>query len=588
MAGLIILAAVFYRERAAYLDLGYHVVTYLLTHDFFVQNQRFGSALTQAVPLLAIRLGAPLWTVLVAYSVTFPLLAVGVFCLAAYGLRTERAALAVPLLATLLVSHLFFWAQSELQQALLWLVGWWALLSTTARVGVNGRSAVLAALVPVLVYFHPLLLIPLLFVWGYDWLLRPHRRRQWLNYLVPAGAVLLHRHRTHTLDATSYDAQRMELGALIERLPHLWSLPSFRHLGHLLYTELWPLLGVLGVLTVFYLRQPLRSGAWLRLGWVLGFVAGFAALVIVAYPNWGEETYLSNLLQPLALFVVVPLTAEVLPAAGLRARRAALGLGIFFVGRLLTIWFAREPFVAYRLWLEHLIAYTRQLPERKIVLHQANVDPWHRRAPSWASSYESLLLSALSGPTAAQEVMVTDRPNEYAWGFAQDSLMLLCWNAVPLRELPAPYFQLPPTPTRLLTTAPPADTLALRALVRGAAGQVRLRATATMPDHVAPGEEFALPVEVVASAAHPVPSGGLDGPHPTLLSYRFWRDDWPQVLITALTTPLEVDVVAPWTQLLQIRAPREPGDYLLELRLVSRDFADWPVSNQQRYPVRVR
>jgi hypothetical protein len=587
LAALTALASYYYLERVAYLDLAYHVFTYLRTGELFIQNQRFGSALTQAVPLLALKAGLPLDAVLWFYSVTFPLLAIGVFALSTYWLRNDRAALAVPLLGTLLVSYLFFWAQSELQQALLWLLLYWAILGATPHVGLNKRSALLAALVPVLTYFHPLLLIAFGFVWGYDWLLRPQRRIQWLNYGLLLGAVLLYRWRVKHVASGSYDAQRMNVDALRQQLPDLFSLPGVNHFLQLLGGELILVPIGLLLLTGFYCwKARRRPEVLLRLAWVMAFCIGYSILVCLAYPNGGEHTYLSNLYQLLALFLILPFTTEVVPEAGLGTQVGAWAMGAFFGVRLTAIVVASAPFVAYLQRVERLITYVRQFPESRFLAAEANWDAQHLTAPSWASSYETLLLSARHGADSARVIAYVENPDALGWGLRNDSTMLLRHETPPLREMPTRYVRLRPGPTRLLTTPAPTDTAVLHQLIREAGPQIQLAVLSPPTAPVEAGTALVLPVQLKTPSDVLIPAG-FQGSYSTAITYRFWRGDWPQLRLTAPLIPLEVDVTGTWQQPVAVQLPLIRGVYELEMQLVSRGWGAWPIQTR-RIPIQVR
>jgi len=122
----------FYLERAASGDLSYHVFMYLKNNTLFVQNQRFVAVVTQWPTLMAIRLHWPMDVVLRLYSLIFVVYYTAVVLITAYWFRNEQVALATCLLFVLLASRTFYWAQSEMPQALAALLLFYAGISRQA------------------------------------------------------------------------------------------------------------------------------------------------------------------------------------------------------------------------------------------------------------------------------------------------------------------------------------------------------------------------------------------------------------------------------------------------------------------------
>ena len=68
---LLILAVYFFRERTLFVDIAYQTCLMIQSGTFAWQVDRYGAALVQALPLLAIKCNLPLFMVLMAYSVSF-------------------------------------------------------------------------------------------------------------------------------------------------------------------------------------------------------------------------------------------------------------------------------------------------------------------------------------------------------------------------------------------------------------------------------------------------------------------------------------------------------------------------------------
>lgn len=590
MLVLLVLSWHFYQERSAYYDLAYHLFKYFHTNELFVQNRRFAVAVTQYPTLLSIRAGWSLEAVLRTYSVVFVLYYLLVYAVSAYWFKNEHAALLVPLLFVLIASRTFYWAQSELPQGLALLLLFYAGVSRQAPLQRSWSTVALLALVPAFIFCHPLIVFPFLFLWAYDWLLN-RRQRDWLYYGVLVLGLAVYQYRQATIPPDNYEAQQMTLVPnLIQYFPHYMSLESWPAFWHLCATSFIALPVLLVISTVFFVRQ---QSAWglARLLLVWAFVAGYTFVVIVSRPGYTEATYRENQFLPLGIFIAVPLVMELLPALertfGRRGPQlAALVLALVLAGRLLSLWRIHQPYTAYNQWLKHVMHYTSRFPERRMLMHEPNVDPYRMRAgwAYWASPCETLLLSSLPSPDSAQTVLITSDLAARAGEGQQPGRYLGPFENVPSTELPGAYFRLPVLSTyRVLNTAPPvADTVALAGYV-AAHGGVRLSLAAPLR-RLRHGHAEAAEVRIeVPAAAQPLHSG-TQGPHTTWLYARFKGEgDWPAPGSEEVNVPLEVDVYHPWTQALPINCPSTPGRYELVLGLKSKNGRDWPV--QTRIPV---
>lgn len=579
----------FYLERVAYYDLAFHLFTFIHAKSLFIQNRRFVAAVTQLPTLLALRLHWPLWAVMRLYSVVFVLYYLAVYVGSARWLRNEQAALLMPLALVLLGARTFYWAQSELPQALAALVFYYAGVSRQAPVQLRPSSLALAALVPVVIFGHPLAVFPFFFLWAYDWLLN-QRWRDWGYYGLLALGLGTYQLRTALIPPGSYEANNMTFGpSLAKYFPHYFSLPSFTEFWHLCATNFLALPVLLVLLSAYYLRQRTwLAAAKLLLVW--GFALGYAIVVNVSKPDFIEATYLENLYLPLAFFVAAPLALELLPALEQRAGRrgpvlAAGLLAVLLLARVGYTYYLHTPYTAYQQWLARVLAYTRQFPEQRFVLDDQNADPSRLREgrPWWASAYETALLSARYHPDSAQSVYIT-QPARVAAAGQTAGHFVAEFDNMDLWDLNGPYFRFTnrSAPYRALTTPPPADTAALRGYLL-AHQQTQLRLV-DLPRALKAGRGRVARIAIsVPPSARPL-HAGLAGGHPTLLRSRFLDGDWP-VAETTAEVPLEVDVYQDWQQDLALRCPPKPGTYTLEISLLSQGYRDWPV--RLRLPVTV-
>ncbi|MBC6700564.1 hypothetical protein [Hymenobacter sp. BT190] len=585
MLVLLVFAWQLYMERVAYSDLAYHLFYYLKDNILFIQNQRFVALVTQLPTLLAVKAGLPLDVVLHLYSLLFVLFYTAVLLACAYWFKNEHVALVVALQYLLLASHTFYWAQSEFPQALAVLLLFYGGVARQTPLPWRFSTLALAALIPVFILGHPLTFLPFLFIWAYDWLLNK-RFRDWPYYGMLALAVAVYGVRVYLSAANPYEANRINLVPnLVAYFPHYLSLESFNNFWHLCSRNFLALPVLLALLTGFYTWQR-NTFAWLRLGLVWAAVLGYAFLINVAYPDPLDPAYIENMYLPLTLFVAVPFALELLPALEAqwqgRGRVVAMVLvAVVLVVRLGVIWQCRVPYVAYQHWMQRLLTYTHALPERKFIINPDNVDPHHLRAgwPSWALPGETMLRSARYSPDSAQTIRAEQEAVSLLLELdARPATMFGPSEYYNQAELPRNYYRFPLTRYRLLNTAPPADASALQAYI-AARPQIRLELP-ERPQPLRANKQHAIEVKIsVPDQLQPLHSGLLT-PHPTLVRAAFYSGpNWP-IAATFVESPLEVDVWQPWTQTIALRTPAEPGTYMFEVRLISKDFQEWPVRVQ--------
>lgn len=591
MLVLLVLAWHFYLERAAYYDLAYHVFTYVRRPELFIQNRRFVAAITQLPPIWAVRAGWSISHILRLYSVAFVAYYLAVYLLSAKWFKNEQVAVVVPLLFVLLASRTFYWAQSEFPQTLAALLLFYAGVARQAPLQRRVSTLALAALVPVIIFGHPLAIFPFLFVWSYDWLLN-HRWRDWAYYGLLLLGLGTYQYRSSLIPPGSYEANSNTFDLNLHQFfPHYLALDSFTEFWHLCRTNFVALPILLMVLTVFYLWR--RSWPALgRLVLVWSFVAGYAFVVNVSKPGYTEGTYLENLFLPLGIFVAVPFALELLPALeGSFGRRgpglATALLGLVLVLRLGVLYRAHEPYTAYQQWLGRLLTYTKQFPERGFLIDDVNADPMRLRAgwPWWASSYETLLLSTRPSPDSAQAIYITNELPRFAEVGKTPGMFLSPFDNLPSRDLNASYFRLANAklPYRVLNMPPPADTAALGPYI-AARRDTRIELV-DLPKALKANRWRTARIRIsVPAGGQPLHSGTRTG-HPTMLRSRFYdATNWPDP-IAPIEVPLEVDVWHPWQQDIPLNCPVKPGKYVLEISLFSKDYHDWPV--RLRLPVEV-
>ena len=118
MLVLIFFSVYFYQERMLHTDNAYGVLTLINTENFIIPHYRYPLVFTQFLPIVAVKLGASLKMVIIAYSAGFYLLYYACFLLAMFAYKNIKVSLLI-LLSLLVTTSEIFFLQTEIAHGLI-------------------------------------------------------------------------------------------------------------------------------------------------------------------------------------------------------------------------------------------------------------------------------------------------------------------------------------------------------------------------------------------------------------------------------------------------------------------------------------
>lgn len=433
------LAAVFYLERTVFADIAFHTVMILKEKTFFVQNQRFVAAFTQAFPLAAQGLHLPFKGVLMAYSVGFVVYYGLIFVACTVWLRQWKMGLVMLLVSTLMVTDTFYWIQSELPQGLALLVLAFAMmLRYRTPEGFGGwQLGLLFALWFTIAFAHPMLAFPAFFILIFFWRKSPSRTAVHPKLVVASGVfvLLILLLKNKVLGPSTYDSEAMGRVENLKKLfPDYFNLVSNRNFLRWCLTDFYLLPISFLAIEIFYFWQK----KWNKLLLFNVFFFGYLLLVNISIPNGYHRFYLENLYLPLSLFVAVPLVFDVLPRFGENGEWPKWGFAVLAVClavRLFNIGLAHRPWTARLDWERN---FMRENPG-KLLLPESKV-PMDKLLLSWGSSFEFMLLSSLDNPSGTRMIAIEEDPNRHAHALNRPRTVITEWYLWDYDELPHRYF----------------------------------------------------------------------------------------------------------------------------------------------------
>lgn len=444
---LIALSVVLAQERVLFVDSAAQLFEMIQRGTFVIYDHRYTMAVTQLLPLLGIKLGLPLPVLVVLYSAAAPLLGYLAFLLLAYKVKDVPLALLL-LLPMFCLCHTFFHAISETFSLMIYATLLLALLRHSPHSILHTSLLVLAVLA--CVFMHPIGLFFVVFLLGFR-LVEVGGRKPELHGILVAAATLVVAAAVKVCLPSGHDAGYIPYWAdVVGCLRHPGEIPVVRCLLHgtaSLY--LVPL-----ILYAVGLMCHIRHRQWLRLAWGVVFNVGFILLTAIVYRTDTSPVCVERAWLPLIFFAGVPVVSG---EWKMNNEKCIVWSGILFILLLLSYGRIAHISHSYRARLDDLqkmVDRGRSEGHCKLVTPAADFsERWE--VQSWATAFETLILSSLSGPDNSatlyleeEEPFREDNPDYDV----TDAYLAVPWNRLwNYSTLDPRYFRLPLQPTEVTT-----------------------------------------------------------------------------------------------------------------------------------------
>lgn len=435
---LFIMALVFYKERVIFIDMAFHLFCIIKDDSVAIQNNRFGSVVTQIFPLLGSRLGLSLNALAIVYSSSFAAYYALCYIICGTVLKQYKIALMLLLSSILFVADGFFWIQSELPQGLAFMMVFFAMLNSLKD---KDRKAlwlipVLLGAVVTLVFFHPLLVVPFFFTVLYYYLLGGKlKERKWLvsGAVMLFIAVMLIKKQWFS---TAYDTKAVSsLDNFAKYFPNYWNLRrNTEFLELCLHKYQWIPISVIAIMSVLVYHKR-----WWKL--VL-FTATFFGMLLVIHVTHDYDGvalhYLENLYLSLGIVLAVPIVADVLPALASSIKRTSVVYALLSIVLITGVFRILKTSEVYAERLDWLRAYMDKYEGKKI-LAKATQQEVDTLLMTWGTAYELWLLSTIErGYTASMSI--SDQFDRVEWAWGKRKHFVTEYQVYEYKDLPEQYF----------------------------------------------------------------------------------------------------------------------------------------------------
>jgi hypothetical protein len=423
---LTILAFVFFKERTIILDVSVQSFVLLLNNDFAIQVHRFGAAMTQIFPLLAYRLGGSLSTILIVYSLSFVLVHWFMFWLCDSILKQKEMAFAIVLFNVFMVNNTFFWVQNEVIQAISLNFVFWAMLLRRSSFEAFRwfDYPIFMFILITLVYFHPLVIFPFLFIGTYFLLDILEKKKELINTTPPLSISIIlsavigffiinffnTKYTPNFYDPSAKGRINFD-GTLSNFLLNIQNVAGFKDFRDNLWSDFALLPLSLMVLTVYFLVKK----KILKLLYVWASVIAYVLMIVIAYLDGGSWFHVESQYLPMSIFVIMPLVWDVIPTismANFKPKTSVLSkhyvvylICIMIFYRLIDIYQTHNFYKKRVAYIGETLEKTKKLGGTKFQIESKNLDA-KIIMQTWAFAIETLYYSALESPDSMRSIVV--------------------------------------------------------------------------------------------------------------------------------------------------------------------------------------
>lgn len=400
LAALIVLlaGALFFARERLFADASYIVFNIINYKRAAIQEYRYGSFITQMVPLIGCKLHLPLKVILLGYAISFNLFYVAIVSLLIYLCRQYGLAILMALYYFLFISDSYFWPVNEIHQAVAWM---FLFFGSTLYLGRKQSHpawllSIFISLAFLTVFTHFVVIIPLFFLWIYFWMGNekwPFSKRVSIVLSIVLVAIVVIKFLF--VGQHSYDSKHLDgiLKISLQDIIDSFGAPVVTAFFYRCITNYWitMLVFVLGVISLIKVKEKKQ------LVWTLVSIVGYISIIGLTYSDFDSSIALFHIESEwacLAILVAAPFVFNFLP--GIKPTNAILALTTVFIVRVVYICMAIPVFSERINFQEHILAKMREKGITHLAIYKdEKVMP--KLALDWSFTYESLMLSGMSG-----------------------------------------------------------------------------------------------------------------------------------------------------------------------------------------------
>lgn len=361
-------ALLFYKERMLLADAPWILSEIIKKKSLCIQEHRYGSFITQVVPLIGTKLHLPVKWLMIIYSAAFNLF----YFLAAWLLHRKEQytfSILLALYFSLCVSASYFWTNNEVHQGLTWcmlLGGYYSYHEQQTRVGASYYIGILL-LAFLAVFSHPIIIIAAVYIFGIFLIDRggPLKSRHWITLLLIV-AIVVSKYISSTFGW--YDEGKLSVfeSVSVSKIRDAINSASAKDFLDKCKFSYLPFT-LLTATTIVMLVIKRKIGMLL---WMLGFLAAYFVAICMIYPTCDYGFYIES--EWMCIAIIPALSLLRVSKFDTQTRGVAIIASLSFCWGLTSIYLASKPFRERIYFLERSLTWLQKNDYRKLIILKGN------------------------------------------------------------------------------------------------------------------------------------------------------------------------------------------------------------------------
>lgn len=402
-------AVYYYLPRVLYVDSAFQVFNLINTGTFAINAERYSMVFSQLIPLLFVKLGFGLKTIVISYSLSFILLMYFIWWLCAYKFKNIAASVVV-LFSVFLIRETFVHCISETFQAIFFaaLFYAWINLKISIKNAIikNGVFLIVAfALILLNYYIHPATIFMIGFALIFSMLNNKNGLKNIWFYIV--GTIMLTWYLKGVLfvDPNSHNygffSELKNFKVLLPDFFKLYSTTFFINWFFKLYIYITiPFLA----LVVFYIWNK----KLLKLFFLVSFLIFFFLITCIIYHKGDSDLAMERSFLPLAFIVGLAFAADIIEqwnkARGWVILYFVVVMFISFNGIRKATW----KFQGRLRYLEQIVNEASVSGNQKFYIESSNLNSEILLVP-WGTAVETLIYTSIKTPEHPKTLFVYNK-----------------------------------------------------------------------------------------------------------------------------------------------------------------------------------
>jgi hypothetical protein len=381
---LFVLSIYYYQERIGTIDNAFQTFLLIGENKITVMANRWPAVIIRVIPYLLFKSGLSLSLIMISFSISYVLFHAIIFYIVFKTLRSPRLALLQLFVLLLVCSDGFYWCNSEQIQGLSVVLLFLAIFYLPNKVHSWTQSLLMFLTAIVILFYHPLLLVPILFVLAFNCINK--KQILWDHVVIGVGftglwflkSLLFPNWYDNMKSAEFANNFKLYIGNILD-------LPSLGVFSTELFSKYYLLLIGAILVSIHFIYQK----KYIPLLFVSLSSIGYLLLVLIGSPDLKFSYYTEINFYPLVILLFYPLlvSIEAIKIPKIYIRGIITGLLLISIIRIVSY---SEVYHQRLSWIEHTIQHQNC---NKLIFQDIQI-PESIRMQTWSLPYESAILSS--------------------------------------------------------------------------------------------------------------------------------------------------------------------------------------------------